>query len=105
MAAQKAERYREEREALKANLEQLQRAIVVQEQKLKEATCPEEDLEELHREIARLMGELDQSRTQKELEVLRAVEAVRNRQEDKERNWSLREQTWLERECSLREEI
>ena len=101
----KADRYREEREALKADMEKLQGVVVLQDQKLKEATRPEEDVEEWHREVARLNRELEQAHSHRELEVLRAVGAARDAHDDKERSWLARERAWTEREKRLKEEV
>ena len=104
---QTAERRKGERETLKAENEKLRQAIVTLDEKLREATRPEEGVELLHQEITRLTGELEQSRTRQELEVLRAVEA-------REKNWLVREErlnrqlenleAQLERERSRAEE-
>ena len=104
-ASQRAERYREERETLKAEREtlktdnaNLRRVNAEQEEKLAEAAHAVDELEELRSSSAKLQMELGRSRADQELEVLRAVDAVRVHQEK-------REEKWLEKEDALQEEI
>ena len=81
---QMAERYHEEREtlrvereALKADKANLRKVIVKLKEKLQVPTHTEEELEDLRLSTAKLRKEMEQSWTRHELELLRAVEAVR----------------------------
>lgn len=104
-ATQKAERQREEGEALRADNAKLQQIVQELEERPRDMYYTEEDVEELKQEIEKLKKELESSRTQQELETARAIEAIRDRYEEKEQAWLERERTWRDSESRLREGV